>query len=127
MRRRRMFCGYEILPVLGRTRTDCKLNPALVTAVPTRAVSLTSGHAVSVERLRAVDPKALAFVSVDYAVLIAKKENFKSSLLKFVDTYSNEFWRDRFQGFEIRGVPLADYLDDVKMAALNTIVNVRVE
>lgn len=80
------------------------------------------GYAVSVERLRAVDPKALAFVSIDYAVLTATKDRFKTSLEKFVNTYNNQFWRDRFQGFEIRGVPLADYLDDNKMAALNAII-----
>ncbi|KAH6923053.1 hypothetical protein HPB50_021383 [Hyalomma asiaticum] len=69
------------------------------------------------------DPKALALVSVDYGILTTKKDNFKNSLEKFLTTYSNVFWRDRFQGFEIRGVPLADYLNDAKMAALNTIVN----
>ncbi|KAL1482122.1 hypothetical protein MTO96_015012 [Rhipicephalus appendiculatus] len=88
-----------------------------------KTIQFAAGNAVSVERLRAVDPKALAFVSVDYSVLLANNDKFKSTLLKFVDTYSNEFWRDRFQGFEIRGVPLADYLDDAKMTALNTIVN----
>ncbi|XP_077499025.1 uncharacterized protein LOC144110086 isoform X1 [Amblyomma americanum] len=83
--------------------------------------SVLEGNAVSVERLRAVDRTPEAYVSVGYRVLVSKKDAFKDSLKDFMDRYPAP-WSDRFQGIEVRGVPLADYQNDATMDTLNTAI-----
>ncbi|XP_049272485.1 uncharacterized protein LOC119395864 [Rhipicephalus sanguineus] len=82
--------------------------------------SVQQGNALSVERLRAVD-KVKALVSVDYAVLISNTERFKNSLNDFMRNVPSNFAR-KFDGIEVRGVPIDEYLVDSKMSALNNAI-----
>ncbi|KAL1445782.1 hypothetical protein MTO96_044825, partial [Rhipicephalus appendiculatus] len=95
----------SVFVALGLTRTDG---------------SVQQGYALSVERLRAVD-KAKALVSIDYSVLTSNTDNFKNSLNNFMRNVPSNFAR-KFDGIEVRGVPVDDYLVDSKMSALNSAI-----
>lgn len=82
--------------------------------------TVQQGYALSVERLRAVD-KVKALVSVDYSVLISSTDRFKNSLNDFMRNVPAYFAR-KFNGIEVRGVPVDDYLVDSKMSALNNAI-----
>lgn len=82
--------------------------------------SVQEGLALSVERLRAVDG-AKALVSVDYAVIKSNTDGFGRSLNTFMSNVPSHFKR-HFDGIEVRGIPVADYVDDSKMTALNTAI-----
>ncbi|XP_077488965.1 uncharacterized protein LOC144099490 isoform X2 [Amblyomma americanum] len=98
------ICGAFV--ALGLTRADG---------------TVQQGAALSVERLSSID-RTKALVSVDYSVVTANSAKFGNSLKSFLETNTQTRFKRLFDGIEVRGIPVADYQDNSKMAALSTAI-----